>query len=172
MVVDINFFIIVFSSFATGTFTIYTIVTAFTVAFVSLWVPETKGRSLEEIQSSFRWNCCIYPNPLQVCVNLAVWSRIINIQANSFHRYFINHVYNLLGVRGKRRTKTILLFSKILLILFFLSSIWNKRVLHSTGEHWGMLQNTNNNAGWIKETVGEDHSERRCEFSLLGSLCM
>ncbi|KAJ0097318.1 hypothetical protein Patl1_28941 [Pistacia atlantica] len=37
-----------------GTFTIYTIVTAFTVAFVSLWVPETKGRSLEEIQSSFR----------------------------------------------------------------------------------------------------------------------
>ncbi|XP_044469108.1 sugar transporter ERD6-like 6 isoform X1 [Mangifera indica] len=37
-----------------GTFIIYTIVTAFTVAFVSRWVPETKGRSLEEIQSSFR----------------------------------------------------------------------------------------------------------------------
>ncbi|WCJ24920.1 Major facilitator superfamily protein [Euphorbia peplus] len=37
-----------------GTFTIYTLVTAFTVVFVSLWVPETKGRTLEEIQSSFR----------------------------------------------------------------------------------------------------------------------
>ncbi|KAJ7953009.1 Sugar transporter ERD6-like 6 [Quillaja saponaria] len=37
-----------------GTFTIYTIVSAFTVAFVTLWVPETKGRTLEEIQSSFR----------------------------------------------------------------------------------------------------------------------
>ncbi|KHG02609.1 hypothetical protein F383_25264 [Gossypium arboreum] len=37
-----------------GTFTIYAVVTAFTVVFVALWVPETKGRSLEEIQSSFR----------------------------------------------------------------------------------------------------------------------
>ncbi|GKU99171.1 hypothetical protein SLEP1_g12054 [Rubroshorea leprosula] len=37
-----------------GTFTIYGIVAAFTIVFVSLWVPETKGRSLEEIQSSFR----------------------------------------------------------------------------------------------------------------------
>lgn len=37
-----------------GTFTIYTIVAAFTVAFVTLWVPETKGRTLEEIQLSFR----------------------------------------------------------------------------------------------------------------------
>ncbi|KAJ9147080.1 hypothetical protein P3X46_029283 [Hevea brasiliensis] len=37
-----------------GTFTIYTVVTAFTVVFVTLWVPETKGRTLEEIQSSFR----------------------------------------------------------------------------------------------------------------------
>ncbi|KAJ4832722.1 hypothetical protein Tsubulata_022468 [Turnera subulata] len=37
-----------------GTFTIYTLVSAFTVAFVTLWVPETKGRTLEEIQSSFR----------------------------------------------------------------------------------------------------------------------
>ncbi|KAH9711386.1 Sugar transporter ERD6-like 6 [Citrus sinensis] len=37
-----------------GTFLIYGIVCAFTVAFVSLWVPETKGRSLEEIQFSFR----------------------------------------------------------------------------------------------------------------------
>ncbi|KAF9678306.1 hypothetical protein SADUNF_Sadunf07G0021200 [Salix dunnii] len=35
-----------------GTFTIYTVVSAFTVIFVSLWVPETKGRTLEEIQSS------------------------------------------------------------------------------------------------------------------------
>ncbi|CAN0919365.1 Sugar transporter ERD6-like 6 [Linum grandiflorum] len=37
-----------------GTFTIYTVVSAFTVLFVTLWVPETKGRTLEEIQSSFR----------------------------------------------------------------------------------------------------------------------
>ncbi|KAG6766804.1 hypothetical protein POTOM_027978 [Populus tomentosa] len=36
------------------TFTIYTVVSAFTVIFVSLWVPETKGRTLEEIQLSFR----------------------------------------------------------------------------------------------------------------------
>ncbi|XP_062102402.1 sugar transporter ERD6-like 4 [Humulus lupulus] len=37
-----------------ATFTIYTVVTAFTVVFTSLWVPETKGRTLEEIQQSFR----------------------------------------------------------------------------------------------------------------------
>ncbi|KAG6729658.1 hypothetical protein I3842_01G040700 [Carya illinoinensis] len=37
-----------------ATFTIYTVVAAFTVIFVSLWVPETKGRALEEIQQSFR----------------------------------------------------------------------------------------------------------------------
>ncbi|XP_045829243.1 sugar transporter ERD6-like 6 isoform X1 [Trifolium pratense] len=37
-----------------GTFTIYTIVSAFTVAFTALWVPETKGRTLEEIQFSLR----------------------------------------------------------------------------------------------------------------------
>ncbi|KAJ6398436.1 hypothetical protein OIU77_019269 [Salix suchowensis] len=37
-----------------GTFTIYTVVSAFTVIFVTLWVPETKGRTLEEIQTSFR----------------------------------------------------------------------------------------------------------------------
>lgn len=37
-----------------GTFTIYMVVSAFTVAFVSLYVPETKGRTLEEIQRSFR----------------------------------------------------------------------------------------------------------------------
>ncbi|KAK9165514.1 hypothetical protein Scep_000705 [Stephania cephalantha] len=37
-----------------GTFIIYTVVSAFTVLFVALWVPETKGRSLEEIQFSFR----------------------------------------------------------------------------------------------------------------------
>ncbi|XP_038718060.1 sugar transporter ERD6-like 6 [Tripterygium wilfordii] len=37
-----------------GTFTIYMIVSAFTVAFVTIWVPETKGRTLEEIQFSFR----------------------------------------------------------------------------------------------------------------------
>ncbi|KAF9615868.1 hypothetical protein IFM89_026771 [Coptis chinensis] len=32
-----------------GTFTIYTVVSAFTVVFVAMWVPETKGRTLEEI---------------------------------------------------------------------------------------------------------------------------
>ncbi|XP_041009326.1 sugar transporter ERD6-like 6 isoform X2 [Juglans microcarpa x Juglans regia] len=37
-----------------ATFTIYTMVAAFTVIFVSLWVPETKDRALEEIQQSFR----------------------------------------------------------------------------------------------------------------------
>lgn len=37
-----------------GTFTIYAAVAAFTVAFATLWVPETKGRTLEEIQQSFR----------------------------------------------------------------------------------------------------------------------
>ncbi|KAK3016622.1 hypothetical protein RJ639_006500 [Escallonia herrerae] len=37
-----------------GTFTIYALVSAFTIVFVTLWVPETKGRTLEEIQGSFR----------------------------------------------------------------------------------------------------------------------
>ncbi|KAL6952080.1 hypothetical protein U1Q18_040935 [Sarracenia purpurea var. burkii] len=37
-----------------GTFTIYALLSAFTVVFVTLWVPETKGRTLEEIQLSFR----------------------------------------------------------------------------------------------------------------------
>ncbi|XAR73864.1 hypothetical protein NMG60_11007977 [Bertholletia excelsa] len=37
-----------------GTFMIYGIVSALTVVFVILWVPETKGRTLEEIQCSFR----------------------------------------------------------------------------------------------------------------------
>nr|CAB3460699.1 unnamed protein product [Digitaria exilis] len=37
-----------------GTFTAYMIVSAFTLVFVILWVPETKGRTLEEIQWSFR----------------------------------------------------------------------------------------------------------------------
>ena len=39
---------------STGTFTIYTVVAAFTVAFTAIWVPETKGRTSEEIQFSFR----------------------------------------------------------------------------------------------------------------------
>ncbi|KAK8703015.1 hypothetical protein V6N13_021346 [Hibiscus sabdariffa] len=39
---------------AGGTFTIYAAVAAFNIVFVARWVPETKGRSLEEIQSSFR----------------------------------------------------------------------------------------------------------------------
>ncbi|KAL5778014.1 hypothetical protein ACOSP7_010940 [Xanthoceras sorbifolium] len=37
-----------------GTFTIYMLICAFTTVFVTLWVPETKGRTLEEIQGSFR----------------------------------------------------------------------------------------------------------------------
>ncbi|XP_050366456.1 sugar transporter ERD6-like 6 [Argentina anserina] len=37
-----------------GTFTIYMVVSAFTVVFVNIFVPETKGRTLEEIQFSFR----------------------------------------------------------------------------------------------------------------------
>ncbi|KAE9457031.1 hypothetical protein C3L33_11055, partial [Rhododendron williamsianum] len=37
-----------------GTFTIYMVMCIVTVAFVSLYVPETKGRTLEEIQWSFR----------------------------------------------------------------------------------------------------------------------
>ncbi|KAL0699707.1 hypothetical protein Bca4012_055829 [Brassica carinata] len=37
-----------------GTFTLYALVCGFTVAFVSLWVPETKGKTLEEIQALFR----------------------------------------------------------------------------------------------------------------------
>ncbi|XP_030469742.1 sugar transporter ERD6-like 6 [Syzygium oleosum] len=38
---------------AGGTFTIYAVVAACSVVFVILFVPETKGRTLEEIQSSF-----------------------------------------------------------------------------------------------------------------------
>ncbi|GFZ10325.1 major facilitator superfamily protein [Actinidia rufa] len=37
-----------------GTFTIYMLMCAFTIVFATLWVPETKGRTLEEIQWSFR----------------------------------------------------------------------------------------------------------------------
>lgn len=37
-----------------GTFTIYTVVSALSLIFVIIWVPETKGRTLEEIQWSFR----------------------------------------------------------------------------------------------------------------------
>ncbi|KAL5704645.1 hypothetical protein ACHQM5_023038 [Ranunculus cassubicifolius] len=37
-----------------GTFGLYTVVSAFTVVFVAMFVPETKGRSMEEIQFSFR----------------------------------------------------------------------------------------------------------------------
>ncbi|XP_075517017.1 sugar transporter ERD6-like 6 [Primulina tabacum] len=36
-----------------GTFFIYMIVSLFTLAFVAIWVPETKGKTLEEIQFSF-----------------------------------------------------------------------------------------------------------------------
>ncbi|XP_042392442.1 sugar transporter ERD6-like 4 [Zingiber officinale] len=37
-----------------GTFLIYAVMSALTLLFVIIWVPETKGRSLEEIQWSFR----------------------------------------------------------------------------------------------------------------------
>ncbi|EYU45170.1 hypothetical protein ABFS82_03G060000 [Erythranthe guttata] len=37
-----------------GTFTLYTVMCVLTVAFVGIWVPETKGKTLEEIQQSFR----------------------------------------------------------------------------------------------------------------------
>ncbi|XP_051139804.1 sugar transporter ERD6-like 6 [Andrographis paniculata] len=37
-----------------GTFTLYTVISTMTVAFVTIWVPETRGRTLEEIQQSFR----------------------------------------------------------------------------------------------------------------------
>ncbi|KAJ1688310.1 hypothetical protein LUZ63_019700 [Rhynchospora breviuscula] len=37
-----------------GTFTFYMLVSVFSLVFVVLWVPETKGRTLEEIQWSFR----------------------------------------------------------------------------------------------------------------------
>ncbi|GFQ06848.1 sugar transporter erd6-like 4 [Phtheirospermum japonicum] len=37
-----------------GTFIIYASVSAFTLVFVALWVPETKGKTLEEIQYTFR----------------------------------------------------------------------------------------------------------------------
>ncbi|KAL1534840.1 sugar transporter ERD6-like 6 [Salvia divinorum] len=37
-----------------GTFTMYAVMCVLTVTFVSIWVPETKGKTLEEIQNSFR----------------------------------------------------------------------------------------------------------------------
>ncbi|KAK3022098.1 hypothetical protein RJ639_045942 [Escallonia herrerae] len=37
-----------------GTFTIYMLMCALTVTFSAIWVPETKGKTLEEIQWSFR----------------------------------------------------------------------------------------------------------------------
>ena len=33
---------------------IYTIFSAFTVVFVAAWLPETEGKTLEEIQAYFR----------------------------------------------------------------------------------------------------------------------
>ncbi|KAL9229872.1 hypothetical protein vseg_005291 [Gypsophila vaccaria] len=37
-----------------GTFALYTVFCAFTVIFVGAWLPETKGKTLEEIQAYFR----------------------------------------------------------------------------------------------------------------------
>jgi len=39
---------------STGTFWIYSLVCIFTLLAVALWLPETKGRTLEEIEASFR----------------------------------------------------------------------------------------------------------------------
>ncbi|KAL1336587.1 hypothetical protein AAHE18_10G073100 [Arachis hypogaea] len=36
-----------------GTFTIYATFSAITLAFAILWISETKGKTLEEIQASF-----------------------------------------------------------------------------------------------------------------------
>ncbi|XP_073282788.1 sugar transporter ERD6-like 6 [Primulina huaijiensis] len=37
-----------------GSFAIYMTMCVFSLAFVTVWVPETKGKTLEEIQFSFR----------------------------------------------------------------------------------------------------------------------
>jgi len=39
---------------STGTFEIYALLCFFTMVSVALWLPETKGRTLEEIEASFR----------------------------------------------------------------------------------------------------------------------
>lgn len=49
-----------FLSLLTGTFIVYMIMSAFTVVFVSICVPETKGKTLEEIQLSFRWTYILW----------------------------------------------------------------------------------------------------------------
>jgi SP family facilitated glucose transporter-like MFS transporter 8 len=37
-----------------GTFILYAVINAMTIAFVALLVPETKGRTLEQIQAAIR----------------------------------------------------------------------------------------------------------------------
>ncbi|XP_040243558.1 sugar transporter ERD6-like 4 isoform X4 [Aegilops tauschii subsp. strangulata] len=51
---------------AGGTFACYTLVSAFTLVFIILWVPETKGRTLEEIQWSFRCRCSWWSAPIVI----------------------------------------------------------------------------------------------------------
>lgn len=65
--------------FLSGTFTIYTVVCAFTVGFVAIWVPETKGKTLEEIQQFFRWSFLSSSTSTSACscVQLEIFSSLI-----------------------------------------------------------------------------------------------